>query len=75
MHAKRNLAHRMGRWSGTHPKTAILGWMAFVVVSFFIGSSVVTQKTLTEAEQGVGESGRAAKVLDKAFPTTETPAG
>ena len=75
MQAKRNLAHRMGRWSGTHPWTAILGWMAFVVVSFFIGSSVVTQKTLKESEQGVGESGRAAKVLDKAFPTTETPAG
>ena len=75
MHAKRNLAHRMGRWSGTHPKTAILGWMAFVVVSFFIGSSLVTQKTLKESEQGVGESGRAAKVLDKAFPTSVTPAG
>jgi uncharacterized membrane protein YdfJ with MMPL/SSD domain len=75
MHAKRNLAHRMGRWSGTHPWTAILGWMAFVVVSFFIGTSLVTQKTLKQSEQGVGESGRAAKVLDKAFPTTETPAG
>ena len=75
MQAKRNLAHRMGRWSGTHPWTAILGWMAFVVVSFFIGTSVVTQKTLKQSEQGVGESGRAAKVLDKAFPTTETPAG
>ena len=75
MHAKRNLAHRMGRWSGTHPWTAILGWMAFVAVSFFIGSSVVSQKTLKESEQGVGESGRAAKVLDKAFPTSETPAG
>ena len=75
MQAKRNLAHRMGRWSGTHPWTAILGWMAFVVISFFIGTSLVTQKTLKQSEQGVGESGRAAKVLDKAFPTTETPAG
>ncbi len=75
MHAKRNLAHRMGRWSGTHPWTAIVGWMAFVVVSFFIGTSVVTQKTLKQSEQGVGESGRAAKVLDKAFPTSQTPAG
>ena len=73
MHAKRNLAHRMGRWSGTHPWTAILGWMAFVAVSFFIGSSLVSQKTLKESEQGVGESGRAAKVLDKAFPTSRDP--
>jgi uncharacterized membrane protein YdfJ with MMPL/SSD domain len=75
MYAKRNLAHRMGRWSGTHPWTAILGWMAFVVISFVIGSSVVTQQTLKESEQGVGESGRAAKVLDKAFPTSQTRAG
>ncbi len=74
MHAKHNLAHRMGRWSGTHPWTAILGWMAFVIVSFFIGSSLVTQKTLTQSEQGVGEAGRAAQVLDKAFPTSQTPA-
>ena len=75
MHAKRNLAHRMGRWSGTHPWTAILGWMAFVAVSFFIGSAVVTTKTLDPAQTGVGESGRAAKVLDKAFPTSQTRAG
>jgi RND superfamily putative drug exporter len=75
MQGKRNLAHRMGRWSGTHPWTAILGWMAFVVVSFVLGSSVVTQKTLKESEQGVGESGRAAKVIDRAFPTSQTPAG
>ena len=76
MQAKRNLAHRMGRWSGTHPWTAILGWMAFVVVSFFSASPVRhDQKTLKDSEQGVGESGRAAKVLDKAFPTTQTPAG
>ncbi|MDX6535929.1 MAG: hypothetical protein QOD37_270 [Gaiellales bacterium] len=75
MNAKHNLAHRMGRWSGTHPWTAILGWMAFVIVSFFIGNSLVTQKTLTQSEQGVGEAGRAAQVLDKAFPTSQTPAG
>ena len=68
MQAKRNLAHRMGRWSGTHPWTAILGWIAFVVVSFFVGSSVVTQKTLKESEQGVGESGRAAKVHRQGLP-------
>ena len=26
-----NIAARMGRWSGTHRKTAIFGWLAFVV--------------------------------------------
>jgi uncharacterized membrane protein YdfJ with MMPL/SSD domain len=75
MQAKRNLAHRMGHWSGTHPWTAILGWMAFVIVSFVIGSAVVTTKTLDKSQTGVGESGRAAQVLDKAFPTSETRAG
>ena len=38
MQAKRNLAHRMGRWSGTHPKTAIFGWIAFVLIAFFVGN-------------------------------------
>jgi uncharacterized membrane protein YdfJ with MMPL/SSD domain len=74
MTAKHNLAHRMGRWSGMHPWTAILGWMAFVIVSFVIGNTVFTQKTLKDSELGVGESGRAAQVLDRAFPTSRTPA-
>ena len=74
MTAKHNLAHRMGRWSGMHPWTAILGWMAFVIASFVIGSTLFTQKTLGDADLGVGESGHAAKVLDRAFPTSRTPA-
>jgi uncharacterized membrane protein YdfJ with MMPL/SSD domain len=75
MNAKRNLAHRMGRWSGTHPWTAILGWLAFVLISFLVLPSFVTRDTLKESELGVGESGRAAKVLEQAFPTSQTPAG
>ena len=31
---RRNLAARMGRWSASHRKTAIFGWLAFVVVAF-----------------------------------------
>jgi uncharacterized membrane protein YdfJ with MMPL/SSD domain len=65
MHAKRNLAHRMGRWSGTHPKTAIFGWIAFVLIAFAVGN-VVGTKTLDTTETGVGESGRAAKTLHDA---------
>ena len=61
MQGTRNLAHRMGRWSGTHPKTAIFGWIAFVPVAFFVGNSR-PKHTLDEADTGVGESGRAAKV-------------
>ena len=29
-----NLAGRMGRWSAQHRKTAIFGWLAFVVIAF-----------------------------------------
>ena len=30
----------MGRWSARHRKTAIFGWLAFVIVSFAIGIAV-----------------------------------
>ena len=41
-HSPRNLAHRMGRWSGLHPWRAILGWVAFVAVCFVAGNAVGT---------------------------------
>jgi uncharacterized membrane protein YdfJ with MMPL/SSD domain len=66
-----NLAARMGRWSAQHRKIAIFGWLAFVIAAFAIGS-VVGTKELTNAELGVGESGRMMKLLDKEFPE---PAG
>ena len=31
-----NLAGRMGRWSAHHWKTAVFGWLAFVIASFAI---------------------------------------
>ena len=73
MQGKRNLAHRMGRWSGMHPWRAIIGWVAFVAISFMVGNSV-TANTLGEADKGVGESGRATKVVDKAFTDADQPA-
>jgi uncharacterized membrane protein YdfJ with MMPL/SSD domain len=73
MQGKRNLAHRMGRWSGMHPWRAILAWVAFVAVSFVLGGAV-TANTLGDADKGVGESGRATKVTDKAFTDADQPA-
>jgi uncharacterized membrane protein YdfJ with MMPL/SSD domain len=73
MQGKRNLAHRMGRWSGMHPWLAITGWVAFVAISFVIGGSM-SANTLGDADKGVGESGRATKVLDKAFTDADQPA-
>ena len=54
-----NLAARMGRWSADHWKTAVFGWLAFVVASVVIGGAVGT-KFLEEDDLAVGESGRAA---------------
>jgi uncharacterized membrane protein YdfJ with MMPL/SSD domain len=59
---KRNFAARAGHWSATHRKTAIFGWLGFVVLAFIVGN-VVTQKTIHGADQFSGESGRAEHAL------------
>ncbi len=41
---KRNLAARAAHWSATHRKTAIFGWLGFVVVAFFVGNAVGQKK-------------------------------
>ncbi|HEY3192994.1 MAG TPA: hypothetical protein VGJ61_09435, partial [Solirubrobacterales bacterium] len=62
---KRNVAARAGHWSATHRKTAIFGWLGFVVLAFMVGN-VVTQKTIHGADQFSGESGRAEHALHDA---------
>jgi uncharacterized membrane protein YdfJ with MMPL/SSD domain len=68
-----NVAARMGRWSARHRKTAIFGWLAFVVVAFGLGM-VVGTKQIDPATSGVGESGRADRILDAGFkqPASES---
>src|SRR5205085_5737587 len=61
------LAARAGRWSAQHRKKAIWGWLAFALIAFMIGGALGT-KTQTNAQSGVGQSGRAARTLDGAFP-------
>ena len=63
----KNFAARAGRWSAQHRKTAIFGWLAFVIVAFVVGGNLGT-KTLSEKDLGVGDSGRAAKIVDASFP-------
>ena len=41
---KRNLAARAAHWSATHRKTAIWGWLAFVVLAFLVGNVVAQEK-------------------------------
>ena len=62
----RNLAARMGRWSARHRKIAIFGWFAFVIVAFALGI-VAGTKQIDENTAGVGESGRADRILDAGF--------
>src|SRR5881394_2871444 len=62
-----SLAARAGRWSAQHRKKAIWGWLTFALVAFMIGGAIAT-KTQTTAQSGVGESGRAARTVDNAFP-------
>jgi uncharacterized membrane protein YdfJ with MMPL/SSD domain len=62
----RNLAARMGRWSARHRKTAIFGWLAFVVAAFAVGIVSGTTK-IEPATSGVGESGRMDKLLHEEF--------
>jgi uncharacterized membrane protein YdfJ with MMPL/SSD domain len=66
MNQPRSIAARAGRWSATHRKAAIWGWLAFVFIAFAIGNAVGTE-TLQQDELGVGESGRAAGTIEGAF--------
>ena len=61
-----NVAARMGRWSANHWKTAVFGWLAFVVASFVIGNAVGT-KYLEDDETNVGEARKADKIIEAGF--------
>jgi uncharacterized membrane protein YdfJ with MMPL/SSD domain len=66
----RNLAARAGRWSATHRKTAILGWILFVVLATVIGGKI-GQKNLEPSAMGNGESKRGDMIVaDAGFPET-----
>ena len=67
MRKPRNLAASAGRWSAQHRKTAIIGWILFVVLAFGGGKMIGTEK-MTKAESGVGQSGQATKLYDGAYP-------
>ena len=62
---KPNIAARLGGWSARHRKTAILGWLLFVVAAVLIGG-MVGQKQLTGGEEGTGDSGRAERIISDA---------
>jgi len=63
----RNFAARAGRWSAQHRKAAVFGWIAFVLLAFALGNAVVGANS-SDDQNGPGESGRAERILDRAFP-------
>jgi uncharacterized membrane protein YdfJ with MMPL/SSD domain len=65
-----NIAARMGRWSASHWKTAVFGWLAFVVAALFIGN-VVGMKNIKEDDFNTGQSHRADQILKQGFPKSE----
>ena len=58
-----NLASRAARWSAGHRKTAIFGWLAFVIAATVLAGMIGGQKTIADEDYGNGSS----KVADKAI--------
>jgi RND superfamily putative drug exporter len=60
----------MGRWSASHWKTAVFGWLAFVVAAVAIGN-VVGTKNISMNDANVGQSRKADQILNKGFPQAD----
>jgi RND superfamily putative drug exporter len=67
MRPSENFTSRAARWSAAHRRTAILGWLAFVIAAFMLGSAAGLV-TLKAGEGGNGESALADKTLGQQFP-------
>ena len=64
----RNLAARAGRWSAQHRRSAILGWLLFVVLATVLGGKV-GQNNIDQSASGNGESRRGDMIIEAAdFP-------
>jgi uncharacterized membrane protein YdfJ with MMPL/SSD domain len=61
-----NLASRAARWSAGHRKTAVFGWLAFVVIAMFLAAAV-GQQTIADEDYGNGES----KAADQAIAAAD----
>jgi RND superfamily putative drug exporter len=63
-----NLTSRAARWSAKHRRIAILGWIAFVVLSLAVGSAVGT-KIIADEDNGNGDSRTGDRIVaDAGFP-------
>ena len=57
-----HLAARMGRWSASHWKTAVFGWLAFVVIVFMAGGKI-GMNTIQLQDANVGQAHHADNIL------------
>jgi RND superfamily putative drug exporter len=55
----------MGRWSASHRRLAIFGWLAFVLAAIVVGTAM-GQKTIDNNNNNVGEAHRADQILQQA---------
>jgi RND superfamily putative drug exporter len=62
-----SLAARIGRWSTRHRRTAIAGWLAFVVVALIAGNLTGTVHPKAE-DGGHGDSATADHIVNAAYP-------
>jgi uncharacterized membrane protein YdfJ with MMPL/SSD domain len=60
--APSSIAARLGGWSVRHRKTAIIGWLLFVIAASMIGA-MAGQTNMKEYENGAGDSARAERIL------------
>jgi uncharacterized membrane protein YdfJ with MMPL/SSD domain len=66
-----NIAARMGRWSASHWKTAVFGWLLLVVAALAIGRVVGTER-LDDQDANVGQAHRGDQILkDAGFAQTD----
>src|SRR5580765_3724533 len=68
-HSK-SVAARMGRWSANHWKTAVIGWLAFVVLSVFVSMQVTTRQ-IAQNDANVGQSRAADRIIHDAGFTVD----
>ena len=62
----KSIAVRAARWSATHRKRAIFGWLAFVIFAFMFGNNVVGTTTISTVDGFNGESHDAEQAADEA---------
>ncbi|MET7638757.1 MMPL family transporter [Streptomyces sp. NPDC005438] len=69
---RQSLAARLGGWSTRHRKTAVFGWLLFVVLAATLGG-MSGMVSATNSEMDTGESAKATRLLEDAG--IEEPAG